>query len=161
MSCQPKYPKKLELSPPFDLISERLGALPLINEFLQRAGIEDLLEKFVPTLDKRVRLPYAKALGVLLRSIILEREPVYRHQDLVRIYTPGLFGIGTRQAQNLNDDQIGRALDALFLADRGTLLTQLALSAIKRFEISTEEIHNDSTSIKLSGAYREAKVGVW
>ena len=60
------------------LHSERLGPLPLINAFLERLQMSERLERFVPSRDRRVKLPYATALGVLLRSILVEREPIYR-----------------------------------------------------------------------------------
>jgi Domain of unknown function (DUF4277) len=62
----------------FSLKTERLGPLPLINHCLQRMGLAALLEKHVPTTDARCRVPHAQALGVLLRSIVVEREPIYR-----------------------------------------------------------------------------------
>ena len=66
----------------FKLRGERVGPLPLINRFLDRLGLEDLLDRLVPTQDRRVRLPYAKGLGLLLRSILVEREAIYRQQEI-------------------------------------------------------------------------------
>lgn len=143
-------------SAPFDLVSERLGPLPLINHFIDQLRLDDILERFVPTNDRRCRLPYAKGLGILLRSIIVEREPIYRHQDIVDGFAPTLFGISTSQADHLNDDQLGRSLDQLFLADRGTLLTEIVVNAAQRFDLRMDQLHNDSTSIKFSGQYRAA-----
>lgn len=154
MNSQPQKPTH---SPPFDLISERLGPLPLINHFIEQLGLEEAFERHVPTRDRRCRLPYAKGLGVLVRSIIVEREPIYRHQDVLDDFAPGLFGITARQVKNLKDDQLGRALDQLFLADRGTLLTDIVVTATRRFKVRMDQLHNDSTSIKLTGQYREAK----
>ncbi len=51
---------------------------------------------------------------------------------------------------------MGRALDELFSSDRASLLTALSLRAIRRFGIHVSELHNDSTSITLYGAYRNA-----
>ena len=65
------------------LRTERLGPLPLVNHFLERLGLEAQLERFVPTHDRRVRLPYAKGLGLLLRSLLVEREPMYRAYETV------------------------------------------------------------------------------
>jgi hypothetical protein len=59
--------------PGFTLKTERLGPLPMINHFLDRLGVSSLLDSFVPTTDPRNRLPFAKGLGVLLRSILVER----------------------------------------------------------------------------------------
>jgi transposase len=139
------------------LVCERLGALPLVNHFMEQFGLEGILDRFVPTRDRRCRLSYAKGLGILIRSIIVEREPIYRHQDVVNGFAPELFGISARQAENLKDDQLGRSLDQLFLADRGTLLTELVVAATKRFEVRMDQLHNDSTSIKFTGQYRAAK----
>jgi hypothetical protein len=60
------------------LHTQRLGPLPLVNHYLERLGLLGLFERFVPTTDRRCRLSCAHALGVLLRSIITEREPLYR-----------------------------------------------------------------------------------
>ena len=129
----------------------------MVNHFIEELDLEALLDLFVPTRDGRCRLPYAKGLGVLIRSIIVEREPIYRHQDVIHGFAPELFGINARQAGNLKDDQLGRALDRLFMADRGTLLTDIVVAATKRFEVRMEQLHNDSTSIKFTGQYRKAK----
>jgi hypothetical protein len=75
------------------LRTERLGALPLVNHFLERLRLESHLEAFVATDDRRIRLPYAKALGVLVRSLLLEREPMYRQHETVSAFAPWAFGL--------------------------------------------------------------------
>jgi len=73
------------------LHTERLGPLPLINHFLARLGLDALLQRFVPTDDPRARLPFAHGLGVLLRSVLVEREPIYRQQETVATFAPQAF----------------------------------------------------------------------
>ena len=51
------------------VLAERLGPLPLVNHFLRRMGLLELLERHVPTADGRSAVSHAQALGVLLRSI--------------------------------------------------------------------------------------------
>ncbi len=46
---------------PFELVSQRLGALPLINHFLDRAGLGELLNRYLPTDDTRLRISPASA----------------------------------------------------------------------------------------------------
>jgi transposase len=140
----------------FNLDSERLGPLPLVNAFLQRTGLEALLDKYVPTTDRRNALSHAQALGVLLRSIVVEREPVYRQQETVCGFAPGLFGISEVAMERLGDDRIGRALDRLFDADRAALLTEVVVAVGQRFAVSFDRLHNDSTSIAFCGQYRAA-----
>jgi transposase len=138
------------------LSSERLGPLPLINHFIARIGLEALLERFVPTLDARNAVSHAKALGVLLRSIIVEREPIYRQHETCAQFAAGAFGLSADQMRHLGDDRIGRALDRLFDADRGALLTEVVLAMSKAFQVSFDQVHNDSTSVSVCGQYRGA-----
>ena len=131
--------------------------MPLINHFLARIGLEARLDRFVPTLDRRVRLPYAKALGVLLRSILVEREPIYRQHETVSTFAEGAFGLDATLVRCVSDDAIGRALDRLFDADRAALLTDVVIAATKEFDVALDELHNDSTSIKFCGQYAQAR----
>ena len=141
----------------FTLDSERLGPLPLVNAFLQRMGLEAILDKYVATTDRRNAVSQAQALGVLLRSIIVEREPVYRQQETVDGFAPGLFGVSAGAMARLTDDRIGRALDRLFDADRAALLTEVVVTVGQRFGVGFDRLHNDSTSIAFCGQYRAAK----
>jgi transposase len=149
-------PPQVHLPQRFALRSERLGPLPLINHFLQRIGLETLLDQHVPTRDRRSAVAHAQALGVLLRSIIVEREPIYRQQQTAVEFAPELFGLAATQLGQLGDDRIGRALDRLFDADRAALLTEVVLAVGQRFALRFDELHNDSTSVSFCGQYRSA-----
>ena len=76
----------------FTLHTERLGPLPLINHFIERIGLHDTLSRHIPS-DARCSITHASALGVLLRSIIVEREPIYRQHETVHGFADGMFGI--------------------------------------------------------------------
>lgn len=137
----------------FILHSERLGPLPLVNHFIERIGLEDALDRHVPS-DARCAVPHVRALGVLLRSIIVEREPIYRQQETVHGFASGMFGIPGEQMEHLSDDRLGRALDRLFDADRTALLTDVVVAVGQRFGVNFDECHNDSTTISFCGSYR-------
>ena len=151
----------MQVRPPrsadFSLKTERLGPLPLVNHFIDRMGLAERLGKYVPTTDPRCRVSNAKALGVLLRSIVVEREPIYRAQESVHGFATGLFGVAGGNLESLSDDRLGRALDHLFEADRAALLTEVVLAVAKRFAVQLEELHNDSTSIAFCGQYRDQR----
>ena len=140
----------------FTLHTERLGPLPLINHFIERIGLHDTLSRHVAS-DARCAISHASALGVLLRSIIVEREPIYRQHESVHGFADGMFGISSKEMEHLSDDRLGRALDRLFDADRTALLTELVLSVGQRFGVRFDEFHNDSTSISFCGSYRSAQ----
>ena len=141
---------------PFELQSTRLGALPIIDRFLERMSVQALLDLHLPTADARVSLPAATVIGVLIRNLCVEREPLYGLADWAGSFAPGLVGLQPGDAGLLNDDRVGRALDGLFDADRGSLLCELTLHAISEFAVDCSQLHNDSTSIALHGDYHAA-----
>jgi len=148
MDTQSSFP----IEPRFNLQIERLGPLPLINHFIKRIGLEETLSRYLPS-DARCAVPHARALGGLLRSLIVEKEPIYRQQETVHGFANGLFGIDADEMERLCDDRLGRALDRLFDADRSALLTEVVLAVGQRFGVSFDELHNDSTSISFCGSY--------
>jgi len=148
--CQGSLPADLSL------ITQRLGPLPLIDHFLSRFDLDQRLDRFVPTKDRRVRVRYGKGLGVLLRSILVEREPIYRQQETVSQFAPECFGLSPEEAASIGDDAIGRSLDRLFDSDRAALLTDVVVAAVREFDVCLDELHNDSTTVRFCGKYRSA-----
>ncbi len=108
----------------FELDTQMLGALPVINAFIERVGLAGLLETFVPADDRRLKLAPAAALGVVVRNLAVSRRPVYALGEWAAPYDPRLLGLGTDEAGLLNDDRVGRMLARLFDADRASLLTR-------------------------------------
>ena len=141
---------------PFELSSETLGALPIVDRFLSRMGVDALLEHFLANTDARVALAPAKAIGLLVRNLCVCREPIYALGKWAAPHDPRLLGLASDELGLLNDDRVGRALDRLFDTDRASLLTQLMLAVIGEFAVDCSQLHNDSTSITLHGAYRAA-----
>ena len=141
----------------FELDTALLGPLPVVNAFCERLGLAGLLEAFVPHDDARLKLAPATAIGVVVRNLVLGRQPVYALGRWAAPFDPGLLGLGPdEEAGLLNDDRVGRALARLFDADRASLLTRLVLDAIERFGIDCSQLHNDSTSVTFTGAYPDA-----
>ena len=141
---------------PFELRTGKLGALPVIDRFLRRIGLQALLERYLAPGDERVALPAAAVIGVVVRNLCVAREPLYGLAEWAARFDPAVLGLGLGEAPSLNDDRAGRALDQLFDADRGSLLCELMLGVIAEFQIDCSQLHNDSTSISLHGDYGRA-----
>ena len=138
-----------------DLETRLLAGLPIVNVFYDRLGIDRLLEQHVPD-DPRLRLSPAAALGVVIRNLVVRHAPVYALGEWASRYEPSAVGLTTDDLELLNDDRVGRMLSRLFDADRASLLTRLVLDAVETFDIDLSRLHNDSTSLQLSGAYEHA-----
>lgn len=122
------------------------GAMPLADRFLQALNLRQLLAQQIAPAH------YVQALELLVKSVLIQPNALYRIEAWAKPYDPQL-----RPCQHLGDDAIGRALDRLFEADRASLLTALVVQAVRTFDIQTSQIHNDSTSVKFSGAYAHQK----
>jgi hypothetical protein len=76
----------------FELRSETLGALPVVNWFLERLGIEGTLERFVPHDDARLRLAPGVVIGVVLRNILVGHRPVYALGEWAEPFSDAVLG---------------------------------------------------------------------
>ena len=143
----------------FELRSERLGSLPVLGHFFDRLGFDRRLERYLPADDVRLRLSPGAVVGVVCRNIVCRHRPLYALMEWAGVYDPMLLGLDDTSV--LNDDRVGRALDGLFDCDRASLLTETVLGAVSAFGIGTEELHNDSTSVTVTGSsYASAEAAV-
>jgi transposase len=138
------------------LVSQVLGGVPIINAVTDRLGLPALLAAALPDGDARVKLSAAAAIRLVVTNLVLGREPLYGLGEWAARYDPALLGLTPSEVSVLNDDRVGRALEALFDADRASLLTSVVLRAISEFSIDTSQLHNDSTSISVHGVYSDA-----
>ena len=75
--------------PQFDLDdlahhAREIGPLPVVQHFLQRLRVEELLAQFVPTrkLGRPTALPNSRALSAMVSNILTSREPLYAQAEL-------------------------------------------------------------------------------
>jgi transposase len=120
----------------------RVGALPILNDFIERMGLREELALALKNCD------YADALLGMTKNILIDRNALYAIGEWTASYDSGLVAQG-----KMGDDKLARALDRLFAADRATLQTRAVLATIKNFGLKMEQIHNDTTSVMVRGAY--------
>jgi len=143
-------------SEPFRLRSQRLGCLPIVNFLFDRMGLAGQLHAYVPADDARLRLAPAEVIATVVGNIVAGHRPVYALAEWAASYDPMLLGLAPAQVELLNDDRVGRTLDRLFVADRASLITSTVLGVIREFDIDTCQLHNDSTTITVTGNYPDA-----
>src|SRR6516165_672555 len=120
----------------------RVGALPILNHFIERMGLDEELTLALKNSG------YADVLLALLKNIVVDRNALYAVGEWIALYDAGLVAHG-----KVGDDRLGRALDRLFAADRATLQTRIVLAVMNGFELTMERVHNDTTSVMVKGAY--------
>jgi hypothetical protein len=140
----------------FTLESQNLGCLPIVNFFLTRIGLADHLQAYLANDDARLRLTPATVIALVVRNLVVGHRPVYALGEWAGAYDPGMLGLAAGDAEMLNDDRVGRTLDKLFDADRASLITATVLAVIADFDVATTQLHNDSTTVTVTGNYPDA-----
>lgn len=140
---------------PYAMRSWNVGAVPIVNRFLERMKLEEFFRRHLPTDDPRLEVPTASALLVLLRNLLISREPLYGIGEWAARCPADLLGLSARQVEQLHDDRLGHALDRLFDVRTGLAL-DVVQHVLAEFSVGLDELHNDGTTISFFGAYAEA-----
>jgi transposase len=139
-----------------DLLSYRVGILPILNRILERLRLVEFFRASLPPKDRRCRIDPAVGLTVLLKNLLMSREPLYGVGEWAARPAPDSLGLSEPQVTSLNDDRVGRCLDRLFQNDSGSLALTVATHAIAEFGVGLDQLHNDSTTITFHGDYPDA-----
>ena len=141
------------------LRSYRMGALPIINHLLDRMNVEEILQEHLPAEDARTKIASARGLMLLIRNILISREPLYGMAEWAGQYAPDLLGLTAKQVSAVNDDRVARWLTKFFVWDPPTIALAVTTYCIRKFHVSLDELHNDSTTVTFHGDYTEAEQG--
>ncbi len=153
---QPVKPGHLARSRGKTLRTYDVGALPIINRILERMRLSEILGECLSPDDSRTRMSTHRGLLVLVRNILIAREPVYGVGQWAARHAPGQLDLWKDEVELLNDDRMGRCLDQLFAALDVGLIMKIVRQVIEEFQLNLDELHNDSTSVSVYGAYSEA-----
>jgi transposase len=139
------------------LSSYSVAALPILDRLFDRLRLQAILRDHLPREDRRSRIPTATGLLLLLKNLLISREPLYGLGEWAARHVPELLGLGPAQLPSLNDDRVGRCLDRLFDADVPSFTLAVVVHAVREFAVELDELHNDSTTITLHGDYETAE----
>lgn len=139
------------------LRSYTVGALPILNRLLDRMKLEKILQAYLPGEDRRTKVPTARGLVLLVKNILLSREPMYGLGEWAARYAPDLLGLEPEQVLAINDDRAGRWLGRFFACGLTSPALAAAAHSVQEFRVSLDELHNDSTTVTFHGAYADAQ----
>jgi transposase len=140
------------------VIVMNLDHLGLVAGMIDSLGIVEEIDRLIPS-ERKV------SHGIMIKALILNAMGFSQHALYI---TPKFFErcpvkhlLGSSyEADDFNDDSIGRCLDALFDYGLNKLFVQLAHKACERAGIDTKYWHVDSTNFSLEGDYKDDQTGV-
>src|SRR5260221_13075726 len=133
-------------------VNERLDHLGIVAGVCREIGLAEWLDAQDEPTHERVSVGTAtvamvlNGLGFSNRRLYLVPQ-FFATKPVAHLLGPGIT------AEDLSDDCLGRALDWLYAHDPTTLFAGIALRARQRFGIGARQVHVDTTSFSVSGAY--------
>jgi hypothetical protein len=125
-AARPPRPGRIARAAGWTLRSFTIAALPILDRFFDRLRLEQIVRDHLPREDRRSRIRTATGLLLLLKNLLISREPLYGLGEWAARHVPELLGLSTAQLASLNDDRVGRCLDRLFDADVPTCTRRVA-----------------------------------
>jgi hypothetical protein len=136
-------------------VEKLLGALPVVASFCGRLDLRGIVDRACPVREVAT-LTHGQVIEVLVANRLTSPTPLWRVEEWARAWAvTEVFGIPT---QALNDDRIGRALDAI-APELEQIVGSVGARAIAAFGVQVARLHWDMTSISLHGAYEEPEEG--
>lgn len=139
------------------ILTHSVGALPIINRLLERMRLQEFLKRHLPPEDGRTKVDTPRVVLLLLRNLLVSREPVYGVAEWARNFGPELFDLWPDDLEHLNDDRVGRCMDRVFTALTTSLIMDVVTHLVQEFDVCLDELHNDSTSVSFFGDYPDAE----
>jgi hypothetical protein len=133
------------------IVTHCVGALPIINRLFQRMRLQEFLTRHLPAEDDRTKVDTPRVVLLLLRNLLVSREPIYGVAEWARNFGPELFDLWSEDLDHLNDDRVGRCLDRIFQALDTNLIMDVVTHVVREFEVCLDELHNDSTTVSFFG----------
>ena len=139
--------------PPADqYVNERLDHLGIVAGVCQEIGLAVWLDAQDDRLHERVSVGTATVAMILNGLGFSNRQLYLVPQFFADKPVETLLGPGITPA-DLNDDCLGRTLDWLYAHDPTTLFAGIAAQARRVFGIQARQVHVDTMSFSVSGAY--------
>jgi transposase len=129
------------------------GALAVIWPLLERMQVVPILNRHLPA-DPQAEFDHGTVLSLLVAARLY--SPVALVNVAQWAADSGADILWNMPIDKINDDRLGRSLDALF-DQRHSILASLALHVAREFEVSLREVHYDPTHVLLHGAYETSE----
>jgi transposase len=141
------------LDPPTVGTRRGVGTLLLVRHYLDRLGLTKIVDQAAP-MRGNAFLTHGEVVSALVANRLSAPSPLYDVSGWASSAAMAeLFDI---PAGLLNDDRLGRALEALApVADR--VRAELLLAAVEGFDVvDASRLHLDLTTVRFAGAYEDS-----
>jgi transposase len=130
-----------------------LGPMALIHPLIEQLDVANIIDRHLPP-DSQLEFSHGRVLSLLLAARLCNPTALYEIASWAeRTGADLLYGI---PADKLNDDRLGRALDAFF-EQRHSVLASVTHEVLRLTNLTLDRLHFDTTHLEFFGAYPSSK----
>lgn len=140
------------LDPPALGTRRDVGALLVVAHYLRRLGVASLVDQVAPMRGQSL-LTHGEVVAALVANRLCGPAPLYDVSSWASSAAVAeLLGV---PGALLNDDRLGRALDAVAPVAED-LRAKLLLATLERSKVDASRLHLDLTAVRFAGAYESS-----
>ncbi len=128
------------------------GPLAVIFPLIERMTLCEIINQHIPA-DPQAEFDHGTVLSLLVAARL--SSPIALMNVAQWANDSGADILWNMPIDKINDDRLGRSLDAFF-TQRHSILASLALHVSREFDVPLGDVHYDPTHILLHGAYEAA-----
>jgi transposase len=132
--------------------TERLDHLGIVAGVCEQIGLKERVDQQVGETRRRVTVGQSVQ-AMVLNGLGFVGRPLYLTPEFLKQKPVDVLVGEGLEAEDFNDDSLGRALDALFESGVTEVFAQVAAGALVELGIEANILHLDSTSFALHGEY--------
>jgi transposase len=145
-----------------EYVSKHLDHHGIVAAACDAIGIVEEIDKAIPpdprqklTVGEAIKAMIINGLGFTTRPLSLTPQ-FFQSKPVELLIKPGIT------ADTINDDVLGRALDAVFEFGCTTLFSRIAMRAVKKFQVDIKYQHLDTTVMQVEGEYgKQLEITPW
>lgn len=130
-----------------------LGPLAVVAPLLEEMDVAAIIDRHLPP-DPQLEYSHGQVLRLLLAARLC--QPLALVNVATWAQDSGVEYLWDIPPDKLNDDRLGRALDAFF-TQRHSILASVAAHTISRFRLPMSRLHYDTTHLLFCGVYESSQ----
>jgi len=136
-----------------DIQSYNLGHLGIVAGIFDALKIDEVIDKVLPKQGSKNLTHSTIVKAMILNGLGFTHQRLYLFPNFfMTIPTEKLLGKGVTPSA-LNDDVVGRTLDAIYEYGATEMFNEITLQVMKQFSLGTHLIHVDTTNFSVYGKY--------
>jgi transposase len=153
--------KVLKGASTMEIKSSNIDHLGIISSICDEIGLVETINRMVPQ-DKTTKLSIgSRVKAMIINGLGFTGRPLYLTPQFFNKRPVGLLVGENATADALNDDALGRSLDALYENNAELIFSAIAKQAVKVYKVKTNVRHLDTSSMSVDGKYlKDEGIGI-